>query len=149
MDLAWILLWRPEERAEGERRLQELIEVGSAPNGPKELVGWCHYLLGQSDMAEHWLRSLVSGAPSDIAIRFDLALVLLAAESSDAERQIRRGVGVHGAQKSRERQRGLLHVALTDLVEAVREERVDVTVLVADLVLSLAVPAMGAGVVGN
>jgi tetratricopeptide (TPR) repeat protein len=84
------------------------------------LTAWCCYRLGRFDDAFQLMRKARSALP-DVAIQFDLALVLLCSgEHAAAVREYRRGVDqaqtVHPL-----RQRGYIHIALMDLREAISE----------------------------
>ena len=120
-NLGWALLQRPDSRKEGERLIRELIDQRA--DIPKELVGWCHFLLEQYEVAKHWLSSIVSADPTDIATRFDLALVLLAM-GQDRDAKEYATASKLAREKSAERRRGLFHVALGDLIDAQKEGRV-------------------------
>jgi tetratricopeptide (TPR) repeat protein len=124
MDLGCALLRDSRTYGEGATTLQALIDAGTAVQGPKQLVGWCYYMLRQYELAEHWLRSLVESNKTDIGMRFDLAVVLLASNAPDAEQEYK-SASKMAQQEGRLRQRGLFHVALTDLIDAVDESRID------------------------
>src|SRR5271165_494395 len=86
----------------------------------RSLTAWCCYRLGRFDDALQLIRKTRSPLP-DVAIQFDLALVLLCSgEHAAAVREYRRGVDqvqtVHPL-----RQRGYIHIALADLREAISE----------------------------
>jgi tetratricopeptide (TPR) repeat protein len=125
MKLAWSLSHEPEGRGEGERIMRDLITEADTASIPKDVVGWCHYMLKQEDLAERWLRGAIDAAPADPATRFDLALVLLVLESGDAKKEYQRATRL-AQERSAPRQRGLFHGAMWDLNEAVEEGRVDV-----------------------
>lgn len=124
MIFAATLLHEPDGRAEGERLMRELIAQADTAGIPKDVVGWCYYLLKQEDLAEHWLRGAIDLAPAELSTRFDLALVLLVLESGDAVKAYERATQL-ALERSAPRQRGLFHGALFDLNEAVQDERVN------------------------
>jgi hypothetical protein len=81
-------------------------------------------MLEQYEVAKHWLRSVVNADPTDIATRFELALVLLAMRQ-DGDAKEYAVASELAREKSAERRRGLFHVALGDLIDAHKEGRVD------------------------
>jgi tetratricopeptide (TPR) repeat protein len=121
-NLGWALLQKPATKEQGERLIRELIDERA--DIPKELVGECHFMLEKYEVAEHWLRSVVNADPTDIATRFDLALVRLAMRRDDDAKEYAAASKL-AREKSAERRRGLFHVALGDLIDAHKEGRVD------------------------
>jgi tetratricopeptide (TPR) repeat protein len=121
-NLAWALLQKPVTKEQGERLIRELIDERA--DIPKEMVGECHFMLEQHEVAEHWLRGVVNGDPTDIATRFVLALVRLAMRRDDDAKEYAAASKL-ARQKSAERRRGLFHLALGDLIDAHKEGRVD------------------------
>jgi tetratricopeptide (TPR) repeat protein len=120
MRLGWVMLHEPGRGAEGERLIRGLIEERTGIDVPRELVGWCHFMLRQYEEAEHWLRGVVLREPSDITTRFDLALTMLAMNREDAEKEFAEA-SERTSKKARERQRGLFYVAAGDLIRAAEE----------------------------
>ena len=121
-NLGWALLQNPVTKERGERLIRELIDERA--DIPKELVGECQFMLEKYEAAKHWLRSVVSADPNDIATRFDLALVLLAMRRDDGAKEYAAASRL-AREKSAERRRGLFHVALGDLIDAHKEGRLD------------------------
>lgn len=122
--LGWVLMRHSDskKKEEGERLVGELINQHA--DIPKELLAWCHFLLKQYDVAEHWFRSVVTANPTNIGTHFDLALTLLAMRQDSAATEYARASKL-ARKKSKERRRGLFDVALSDLIHASKEERVD------------------------
>ena len=123
-NLGRLLLRDAQSQAEGKKLLRQLAD-GSAPGlVPPSLVGWCHFLLGNNEAAEQWLTVARSTEPNDISVMFDLALTRFAAKNYDtATADYRQALEVTRT-KPKKRQRGLLHVAIIDMVDAAAERRI-------------------------
>jgi tetratricopeptide (TPR) repeat protein len=126
-NLGWLLLRDsdPERREEGRRLVTQLIESGPARSLPVAMVGWGHYLVCQYELAEYWLRYAIGAQPAEINPQFDLGLVLLAAGRNDEAKTAYNDAAKHARDRSLERQRGLFHVALIDVISAAEEWRFD------------------------
>jgi tetratricopeptide (TPR) repeat protein len=124
MRLGWTLLQEPDGQAKGDQLIRKLIEDRARIDVPAELMGWCHYTLKQYEEAEYWLRDIVLRDPSDLTTRFDLALVLLAMNSGDAEKEYA-DTSSHARKKAPERRRGLFHIAIVDLIGAAKAGRLN------------------------
>jgi tetratricopeptide (TPR) repeat protein len=76
-----------------------------------EALGWAQYRLGMHSAARETLRRYLEGDPNDVAVRLDLALVLLVAGDRDRSlAEFRRAIGDAGPST-----RGHIAVALDDL----------------------------------
>jgi Flp pilus assembly protein TadD len=109
-----------EERADVlyRRVVTEAPERLEAEPDLAEALGWAQYRVGMFSAAVETLRRCVEADPSDVAVRLDLALVLLVeGRRDDALGELRRAI--EHADASR---RGHLAVALDDL-EATLVER--------------------------
>ena len=117
-NLARVLLRLDGRREDGLSILDELTELGSS-QVPPHFTGWCHFRRGRFEAAEHWLEAASKAVPGSAAIAFDLSLTLLARgkPADDTYLQAKECARRHDLP----RQRGLFHVALMDVTEAVRE----------------------------
>jgi tetratricopeptide (TPR) repeat protein len=136
-DLASLLIHsrQPDARHEGETLLVELTERPRGRSLPLQLLGWCHFLRDRDEAAEQWLRATLPRGPgnvetmvtdAEIECRFDLALVLLAARPEDGQTKAEYDTVIAQARRRPPtRRRGLLYVALQDLVEAASVDRIN------------------------
>ncbi len=119
-NLGQVFLRMPGRKEEGWGILERLAEV-NVSQAPLDLVGWCHFRLGRYEAAEQWLRASLREDPDNAAAtNFDLALVLLAKDATDA----RENYAEAKARAERHdvlRQRGLFHIAAQDAKEAVED----------------------------
>ena len=118
-NLAFVLL--REGDPEGETILRELMEDHNLSNW---LRGWCHYMARQYGEALRFLRLRTHRMPDDYGAQFDLALVLLASRRSVAADEYRR-IGERVDKLCTQRQRGLVYIALFDLLDASERGLVD------------------------
>jgi tetratricopeptide (TPR) repeat protein len=118
------VLRRMDLTEDADRLCREVIEEGLARTDELdllELVGWCQLRLGRYDEAVATLREALARDGRWIAVRFDLALAMLfAGHRSRAFLEYSRGVhqAVNGGVT---RLRGVVRVALDDLVEMLSE----------------------------
>jgi tetratricopeptide (TPR) repeat protein len=121
-------LKRSEEknlRNEGEKILIGATESATAQAIPLTSLGWVYFLLRRYEAAEHWLRAALPTATMkgekvpahDILAHFNLALVLLKLRPAEGKKEYSAAM-TRARQKPEQRRRGLLHIALLDLVEA-------------------------------
>jgi tetratricopeptide (TPR) repeat protein len=92
------------------------------------LLGWCNYLLAQFDAKRYaealrLLQACTSLGAAGLSEHFDLALVLLGSGRSAAVEEYDAAIK-SARSRHRLRRRGALHVALLDLIEAIRFERI-------------------------
>jgi tetratricopeptide (TPR) repeat protein len=120
--LAWALLHEDDGREKGEGILLALVDERSGVKSG-DLAAWCHYMLGQYEAAEHWLRGMVNSDPNDVATRFDLALSLLALKREEGVEEYKAALEL-ARKQARDRQRGILYIAAADLIEASEDRRV-------------------------
>jgi tetratricopeptide (TPR) repeat protein len=125
-------------REEGENLLASLTGSATAQALPLAMLGWCHFLRRRYEAAEHWLRAALPTASSnkapdeekvsddkkvsddDIETRFNLALVLLNVRPAEGREEYTTAMTQAQARPA-SRRRGLLHVAILDLIEAARD----------------------------
>lgn len=97
----------------------------------QDLMGWCHYAIGEYDAAIRYFRNVLDAYPDRVSARFDLALSLLCSgQYHEALDVYQRGLD-DLEQKHVLRRRGLLYIAIDDLREAIAAvpelQSVDVT----------------------
>ncbi len=116
-------------RGRGAVRLYRkvLTQLSSPTLGPRDtnsLAGWCHYRLGNYDLAlDHLVRAVSMSGPEDPASRFDLGLVLLVSgRGARARREYEKAVRTVNELGDRLRGLAFLEVALTDIREAMAAE---------------------------
>jgi tetratricopeptide (TPR) repeat protein len=104
-----------------ERVLNELLASVTAIRDRHSLAGWCCYRLRSYEFSiDHFLRATSIETPRASGDRFDLGLVLLAADQPVlAEDAYDRGFAEEGGKGDDLRYHGLLRVAQIDLDEAV------------------------------
>lgn len=117
-NLAQVLLRLEGRREVGRKIMAELTELGSN-EVPPHFTGWCHFRLGRFEAAEHWLEAALKAEPSNAMIAFDLSLALLAQRKQAEDTYLK--AKEWARQHDLPRQRGLFHMALMDVTEAVRE----------------------------
>ncbi len=106
----------PGPAAEAYRAALEIAaREAECDAGTYAVKGWCWFRLGDREAAMRELLEAVSQEPDAVSVQFDLGLVLLHdGRYGLAERDYRRGLDRCAARDPLE-QRGLLHVALSDL----------------------------------
>jgi tetratricopeptide (TPR) repeat protein len=121
--LGGVLLRTKEKQEEGRRLISELVSATAVNKIPVSLEGWCHYLLRDYEAAEHWLRAALAAKIDDCTLQFDLGLVLLADGRPDATAQFKSALQLASGRPTA-RRRGLLNVALLDLIISVMDGRI-------------------------
>lgn len=119
------VLRRLGEVEEADRLCREVIEEGTArfdlEEDLRELVGWCQLKLGLNAEAVNTLGVALRLDGRWTAVRFDLALALLCA-GDRVRAVVEYQRGIHQAENGGiDRLRGVIHVALDDLEEALGE----------------------------
>ena len=108
-------------RAKYQWLIDQLLAAEKVEKWDYSLLAWCYYSSGEYAEAVQWLRRSLDYEPEDLSVLFDLALCTVCL-GDDAQ-----AVSLYeqGVEKINERQplgrRGPLHVARTDLLEAVTE----------------------------
>lgn len=122
------ILYDTGRKGDGEKIFDELIGTQSmgradaANTSSLALLAWCYYRRRRYDEAVRLLSS-VARETEEIGLHFDLALALLATGRTAGIDEYRNAVE-RAAAKETAKQRGLLYVALFDLVNAVRDNRI-------------------------
>jgi tetratricopeptide (TPR) repeat protein len=94
-------------------------EVERAAEYSLSMLGWCHYQLRHAHEAVRLFTSAVGINPESISDWFDLGLALLSAGAQDrAVASYDHGLNRLGHVKHAGRRRGLMHIAINDLGEA-------------------------------
>lgn len=120
------LYLRTGRQKQGEAVIRALIAASGGTDVPVSLIGWCHYLLGRYDEAVRCLRAALAADEDDFTTSFDLALALLASgRTATAEVEYRRATERAKSRHRPPRQRGLFYIAIIDLIQAVKDRRID------------------------
>jgi tetratricopeptide (TPR) repeat protein len=119
------VLRRVGDEAAAEERYRWVVARAQGDRSPNtetlELLGWCLHRLGCDREAVDTFRRALAADPDLVAVRLDLALVLLClGEVDSALAEYRRGAET-AARANREIRTGWFHVAADDLREAVAE----------------------------
>jgi tetratricopeptide (TPR) repeat protein len=123
-NLGGVLLRSEAGKEQGRKLILELVSAATQNELPVSLVGWCHFLLGNYAAAEHWIRGALASNPNDIGLQFDLGLVLVAAgQEGGAVAQYKAALEA-ALRRKKPRRRGLLHVALLDVIVCTKEGRI-------------------------
>ncbi len=115
------VLTRFGETDEAEALYRKVVEEGpsrlDADPGIGEALGWAQYRVGMLATAVRTLRRCLERDPADVAVRLDLALVLLVhGDRDEAIDQLRRAID-----EAHAGQRGHVAVALDDLESTLAE----------------------------